>query len=738
MSSTPRATIPRRVQPRVGTHEPARRALPRTTVAPLALAAYLAFALFVTWPWASDPGGILYGIVGGDLTNSVAVFQQLAEERQPPFFPGEVEQINAPEGLPTDWAVHLAGIGSSATLWVLSLAFGAVAAHGLVAVLGFTLSAFAMFLLARHVTQHAGVAFVVGLAFGFWPFMYGTGWTWPHYIHLWGFVLLTWRMLVVAETPTLRNGLLAGAAAVVAMTWIQYHLLIGGVAFATLAVLAVARAAVRGRLRPQLVAQAVAAAIVALAAGGALLAGVVSGYSGVTPRPEAEAVANSARVEMYAVPGPRHPVFGDETGPWLLRRFAGPLGDPPTPAIYADIYLGISLLLVALCGAAWTVVGVWRYRLAALGKLPYAAGASALLLGGVALLFSAPPKVNVLGVAVPMPYTLLNEVTTVFRVAHRFAVLVMLAACLLAGLALAALLHRRALVLQAAVLAGLTFFVAVDLRAQPEPSTTEVSHAPIYELLGRQAPGIVAEYPLSLAYTALSQELFDHEAHEHPIFAGAGRGSGAESRKFELQFLLEERTVPDLAGYGVRYVLVHHPVDQSPILPRPGQSVRGLRLIGGDRTATLYRVVARPRSFTSYGVRGFHLTEGNPPGMRWVGENGAELEVRGSCAPCVGTVAFQAGTFAIPRTLTVRDQKGRILLRDRIAGAGQRVRFGIRFPGRAVLRLSTDPPPRPVNSVVPGADTRLVGIFVGQPVRFLANPQEGHRPLPVTDPTDSG
>ena len=52
------------------------------------------------------------------------------------------------------------------------------------------------------------------------------------------FVLLTWRMLVLAEKPTLRNGLWAGLSALLAMTWIQYNLLIGGVLFATLSVIA--------------------------------------------------------------------------------------------------------------------------------------------------------------------------------------------------------------------------------------------------------------------------------------------------------------------------------------------------------------------------------------------------------------------------------------------------------------------------------------------------------------------
>jgi hypothetical protein len=437
---------------------------------------------------------------------------------------------------------------------------------------------------------------------------------------------------------------------------------------------------------------------------------------------------------MYIVPGPRHPIFGDETGPWLLRRFAGPLGDRPTPATYADIYLGIPLLLLALCGAAWTLAGLRRQRLTALNKRPLATGATALLLGAVALLFSAPPWVNVLGIAVPMPYALLNEVTTVFRVAHRFAVLVMLAACLLAAVGIAAFLRRRPLVQQSAVLAGLAFAFAVDLSAQPEPATTEVSHPRAYELLARQPPGIVAEYPLKSSYFALSEDSFHQDAHEHPIFAGFAPGSEAESRKVELQFLLAERTVPDLAGFGVRYVLVHHRGEPSPFLPSPGQPVHGLRLIGGDADATLYRVVARPRDFTSYGVRGFHFPQGAPPGMRWVGENDAELELRGSCAPCVGTVYFGAGTFAQPRTLTIQSRDGRVLLRDRLTSGRQRVRFRVRFSARTILRLSTDPPPQPANSVPGNTDTRIVGIYVRQPVRFAPDPRQGHRALSVVRP----
>lgn len=695
--------------------------------APLALAAYLAYACFVTWPWIIDPDGTLFGVIGGDLTSGVATYQQLAEERQPPFLPGTITQLNAPEGVPTDWAVHVAAFGSSTTLWLLSIAMGSVAAHGLVAVLGFALSAFSMFLLVRWVTGSAVAAAVAGLAYGFWPYTYGTGWTWPHYIHLWVFVLLVWRMLVVTEKPTLRNGLLAGGAAVVAMTWIQYNLLLAGVLYATLAVIAIARAAVRGEIRRQLQAQAVASALVAVVVLGVLAAGRASGYAGVPIRGAEQAVTGSARLEMYAVPGPRHPLVGDRTGPWLFERFA-PEGGIPGQASYADIYLGIPLLLLAFIGAGWTVLTLLRCRSRALGTGTAAVAATALAMGVVALAFSGPPRITLFGVVIPMPYVGVEHVTTVFRSVHRFAILVMLAACLLAAVALARLLDRRTFAVQAAVLVVVAVVFAVDLRAQPSPSTTDVRFPAVYELLRRQPPGIVAEYPLNSAPTVISLESLNQEVHEHPLFSGAPTGSETESRKLELGYLLAERSVPDLAAYGVKYVLVHHPDPTVP--PTPGQPIRGLRLIGGDRTATLYRVVARPATFTSYGVSGFHLPEGETPGMRWMGVNGAKLELLGRCNPCVGVVSFAAAAFATPRMLTIQDDRGRTVFAGRIDPLGDDVEFRVRFSGKTALRLATDPPPIPINTVIAGADARTVSISVRQPVRFAADVRRGHRPLP--------
>jgi hypothetical protein len=718
---TPRARLERaiRLAPEARLRLPA---LTRSRQALLAFAGYLAYALYTTWPWVLHPTNTVYGVVGGDLTSGVASFQEYAREWQLPFLPGTLHYVNAPEGVPTDWALHLAAVGSDSVLWVLSVAFGGVAAFGILAVLGFTGSAFAMFLFARALTGHAGVAFVVGLAFGFWPYTYTTGWTWPQYTQTWVFVLLLWRMLVVAQKPTLRNGLFAGLAATAAMSWLQYYLLIGGVVYGTLGALALLRAAVLRQLWRQLAAQVVGAVIVIAFFASLLVAARINGYSGIPVRTEADAIANSARPLMYVIPGPNNPVFGDLTKPYLMKKFAGPLAQPPTSASYADIYLGVSLLLIAAAGAWLTLVRLWRLRLAALSDRAGTAGLTALLLGMVGFAFSAPPKVSVLGFLVPMPYSVLTRFTEVFRVAHRFAIVVMLAACLLAALALASLVRGRSLRLQAAILAAVALIFAVDLRADPVPRISWIVQPNLYKVLAREPPGIVAQYPLSPQAIALNEESLRSGLDRHPIFDGFAAGSASGARKVELTFLLARRTVPDLAGYGVRYVIVRHGVPGA-ALPRLGQRVPGLRTIASDGKATLYRVVAPPPLFTSYGGSGFHTTEGKDPGVRWLAENGGRLDLFGRCRPCSGHVSFRVGSFARPRLLVIRDEAGHVVLRRKISkssdSGGQRVLVPVRFSGRSFLSFRTDPPPEPVNLVLGGIDARPFGVFVGQPVRFI-------------------
>lgn len=682
------------------------------TVAVLAFGAYLAFALYITWPWVLDPSDRVYGVIGGDLTANLAQYQQFVDEMQPPFLPGETTSLNAPEGLENSWGLNIAGFGSSATLFVLSLAFGSVAAHGIVAIAGFALSAFAMFLLARWITGHAGAAFIAGLAFGFWPYMYVTGWTWPHYIHTWVFVLALWRMLVVIGEPTVRNGLLAGAATAVAMTWIQYNLLIAGVLFATLAIVGLVSGWRSDRLARQLRAQAAAATVVGAVAAVVLLAAAVQDFKGLPLRTAEDASANSARPLMYLLPSPRHPLLGDSVGEWLEDKYSNPFYAPTSTAAYAEIYLGAFLMLLAVAGVLWLAVRVRRGGATGVAPRVLLAGVSAAAIALVGLVFSAPPRVEILGVSVPLPYSVISEVTTAFRAAHRFALLVVLGLCVLAAIAVAALIRGRALAVQAAVVALLAFVMATDLWAEPDVPTADIVVPRIYELLREQPPGIVAEYQFRDPAWVQAVDSLHQDAHEHPLFTGFDRGTESESRKLELRYLLEDRTVRDLARYGVRYVVVHDAGEGRPEwLPRPGDRIPGLELIGGYPEAALYRVTARPSSFTSYAISGFAAPEGDPPAAgRWLTANGGKLELRGDCAPCTGVVSFAAASFNRERALTIRGEDGRVLYEGVLSDQRTRLSFPVRFSRRITLTFSTEPPP--------AADNPAYGIFVWQPIRF--------------------
>lgn len=689
----------------------------------LAFLAYAAFAIAITWPFAVQPGTTLYGIQGADLTSSVSKYQELADAMQLPFLAGTAPDINAPVGLPTTWALDLASLPSSLALWILSVAFGAVTAHGLFALAGFTLSALAMFLFVRRITGHPGAALIAGLAFGFWPYAYEYGWTSIQYMHGWVLVLVLWRMHELLEKPSTANGLLAGASAVLAMTWTPYFLLIAGVAYAALAVCGLAIAASRGAFVPQLRGQVVATVTVALFLGALGAITSTADFEGVRANDPRDAIAFSARPFMYLVPGPTHPVLGEVTKPWVHSRYGDPNLAPTKTAAYSNVYLGMFVMLAGVLALLLLLKqALTRAHNPTSGRLPVAVGGMAATAFVTGLVFSAPPEARLFGIDLPLPYHFINEVTTTFRVASRFAVVAMLGLCVLAGLAIAAILRRRPFNVQAVVIAALAIAVPLDLWARPDPGTSQVDVPPVYgELLADQPPGIVAEYPLVAARNAASLTTFLQQYHGHRLFNGWADDSEDESRKMELQDLTASRTAPLLARHGVRYVVARHfppgTAGLPPRYPSPGASIRGLRKIGSDAYGTLYRVVAQPARYAVAAISGFHLPELDQR-VRWVREQRAQIEVVAPCARCRGTLSFASGTFAQPRRLEIRDERGRSVYSDTVGSSAQRLRVPLRFSRRTVLTLTTTPPPQSVDATLHNGDMRRLGIFVGAPIRF--------------------
>jgi hypothetical protein len=686
---------------------------------------YFALACHVTWPVALHPSTQVYGPIGADLTGSMAYFHALAAGHTPPFLPGTVHVFNAPEGRPTQWALDFSTLPSSTLLWLGSMAIGSVATFAYWPIFTFTLSALSMFLFVRWLTGSWLAGLVTGFAFGFWGFVFN-GMNQP-LGNEWPIVLGVWRMLVAIERPSTRNGLLAGAAVAFALWWVQYFILIVGVTWVVLAILSLAVGWIRGQLASAFRTQLVAAVPILLLLAAIALAGLSTSFAGAPTRSSSEVITYSARPLMYLLPAPTNPYTGSLSKPIIDREYFS----AHSTATYSEIYVGISVILLAIAGAVVLAREIkrrgWRD---ALGQRALLAAALLVVAAFVALLFSAPPRVLIFGVDVPMPIELVNHVTTVFRTTARFAVIVMLGLCVLAGLALSRLFFRLRPPVALVVCAVLSFIVVADVWARTVYPISFVIIPPTLRQLAEQPAGAYAEYPFIDGYDFGGDSLMaflQAYAGDHDLFEGYFGGSAAELRKSELQFLLAPRTLPDLAGMGVRYLLVLNlPAGTPPpMYPRFGAAIPGAQLLSADTYEALYRITARPRALTSFDSVGFSLPEGRGPEYwRWMTANDGEIEIISRLPrPVLAHVSFAAVSAFQPRRLVIR-AGGRIVYSGTVSIRAAPIAFTVPLRGKTTLRLHVTPSGQSLHSVDPAnPDTRPLAIQVSGPLTIVADGQ---------------
>lgn len=693
----------------------------------LAASAYLAYAVFITWPFALHPTSTLYGLVGLDLTGGIGWANAFAEINRPPFIPGVNPLLDAPDGLNSPWTLELASLPSSALTWVLASTIGGVAGSGVFILTNLAGSALAMFLLARRITGSAPGAFVAGLAFGFWPYQFAyaaqpltSGWV---------LVLAFWRALRLVEEPTWRNGLWMGLSAVLVVAWIQYWMLIGGVLLVTLGAVALIIAWRRRELRRAATGWAVATAIVVAwfgLLGTAVLAS--GGNSGSPPvRDAADSVRYSARPAMYVVPSGDQPIVGRWTGSLLADRYE----QRDSVAEYSPIYFGLSVLALATLGliAAWPFVrAVWRRRARSGTTLVAGAGAlAAALLVPVGLLWSAPPELRVLGIEIWTPSHVVLWFTTVFRSTARFAEIAMLGLALLSAFGVARLLRGRTMGWRVAITGVLTLVVGADLWARQAPGPQRFRTPAVTARLAELPPGALAVYPIVPAAESSSDELFFRSWYDKPLFNWYLGGTDTESAKIGLASPLAPRVPGELRRLGVKYVMVkwYNRGEAPPGYPERGSPIPGLRLVTDDGTRTVYEISAPRARWILKGLGGLTRPEGDlRRPLRWITEPAARLELSADCAPCVGRLSFGTGTYILPRTLTVKDDAGRVLASKLIGSSNERMSVPVRFSRRTFLRFEIDPPPlSPQEYDAASQDTRKLGVFIGEPVRFAESPQ---------------
>lgn len=696
-STAPHSTASAR--PHVAAAGPSRRgARVRTAARPagpvvLALVAYLAYAAYQVWPALENLGTVIYG-APGDYTGAIAYLRELVEGGINPFAPGTIDDWNAPEGLPVNWRVNLTGVTSMSLLYVLALAFGPVTAFTLFTLTGYAASAFAMFLLARRVSGHAGASFVAGWAFAFFPYLANKGAGHPHFVHGWVLVVLVWRMLELHERPTIRNGLWAGGAAILAMSWTGYHILIAGVLFATLlavvAVAALARRDLRRRLAPLVIAAVLAAGYVGgLAA--VTLVGAGEG-EGLRSHDIAALYTYSSRLHEFLVPPGGTMLLGDRTRPWLEERIHGSNGSEST------LYLGVTVLAAALAGLIAALVRRRRDRRGAF------VAAAALAVGATAVYFSAPPKIDIGPLTVPTPSEFIFDLTSTWRVYARFVIVVMLAACLLAALGLARLAQRGGRA-GAALLVAAAAAVFVDLHFKPfDGAGTALSAPPAIQALERLPPGMVAHYPLLPEGVGDYNDLFLQGYHDKRVLNGYG-GTEQEARALRLADFDDPRTPGRLASLGFRYALVPPGELDRPVRRAHARPVARGGYGGGE--ATIYELTAPPLALVA-GVDGFgDVEQDGERDAQWMTAREGRVELWYRCR-CRGTVRASL-TSLVRQRVVVSDPRGRALARATVL-PGQQVPVAVPVSvrGHAALVVRADPGPQQI----PGPDPRAVSVRV--------------------------
>lgn len=540
---------------------------------------YLVLAVVLTWPWALHPGSTLFGEVI-DLQGGIAFLDARIDAGESPFSPGELTAFNlAGGGADIPWQTHLATWPSTLMLTVFGMAFGAIAAYGLFAVIGYVASGLAMLLLLLRLRVQPAMAVLFGALFAFWPFATLSGGI-PEFIHTWPLVLVAWRGLELVQAPSWRSGLWLGLAFVLAAFWTPYWLLLGAVLFGTAALVAL----VAGRREPR-------ASVVALGAACAVALPMLallyvlsvsgSGTGQVPDRSHTELYAYSARPLDFLTPPADSPVVGERIADWVRERRVFPGSGGPYP-----LYLGV----VVIAGLLAALV------LAARRRLPQGAALFLPLLV-MGALFSGPPKITLGGVALPLPPLVVYDVVPAWRIYSRVGILVMLAAVVLAALALSRLLEGRGPRVALGVAAALAAVSLADFWVSPAPSavrpggaTVRVEVPELHERLRELPPGGVVEYPIKSAGHRSYQDIFWQRYHGHPVLGGFSSGSRDEARALEALDVKDPLTYGRLRDLGVRYVVI----PRQPVFPSPGPEPHPtdprFKRVFEDEYGTLYSI----------------------------------------------------------------------------------------------------------------------------------------------------
>jgi hypothetical protein len=628
--------------------------------------AYLAYALFVSWPLATNLSGQLSApSMLEDAAGTASYFADLAVHHLSPFTPGHLAVVNAPQGVPVTWALNLAQAPSYVVIWLLVLAFGPIAGLNVFMLLGFVVSGLTMFAIVHRLFGSRIVALLAGFAFAFYPFAVAGSTVHYVFVHGWPVLLCVWRLIEMVHRPTGRTALLAGLATAFAMWWNPYYELFGGFALATCVIVCVTIGHARGKIRNAIRAGAIS--VLPVAALGVLFLILLKeggGLSsvGTSSRPLGQVFVFSAHLREYLLPGPYSILFGNLTGPYLISHLG--VDDTWDTALYP----GYVVIVLAISGFV-TVVRALRANHAVLEDIRVVAVLTSGVLAAVAFVASGPPEISLGGFHIWTPSGVLFLITPTWQTFARFVILLELALIIMMAGALARVRQSLRAPRLWLVFALIGLLLLVDLWDRQPVRTASTTPPPAYAWLRDHRGGTVADYPILPANDSyIARALFWGSYDGHPLLQGAAAGSSAESMKLALADLSDPQTAGKLAAYGVRYIVVH--------ADTPGGSPLQLHADGykpviiNRQTGSLWEVTSQPAQTAVDAMSGFDWLSGFPSYDRRLMVTNGVLAVRArDCSNCTGTVSFNVEAVRRRLHLTVLDRRtGAVLARFTVSG----------------------------------------------------------------------
>lgn len=576
----------------------------------LASASYM---VVFAWPASVQPGAWVWGSHGDGLGNIVefswflqAIHQGLNWAVDPNLGIPFGERLGAQPHEPLYFWAQI-GIG---------LVAGPVVALNMLSLLAIPAAAWAMFRLVLWITGAPIAGFVGGIGFGCCSYIIANTGGEPTLAQIWIFPVVALAILKVLHRPSVKGVIFAALALTLATLVNFYYVLFIALAAVVLVLAWTVYTVFERRALP-------VRPVLASAAGGALgVIATIAIYEVAVGNlaEKAGRIHRTPTVLTSLAASPIDVLLPPTTNPWFgsWRRQLFELRLSAHPGIYTDfseLSIAAPIILLAVVGLA--VLFLPRFQ-----------GARSILVGraevvamiGVALLGAwllVPPAGKRFGL---YPLSLQWDIWSIapqYGSFYRAGLLIVLGACVLAGVGMAAIANRSsrvATVIALLAVAGIfieNFTVAADrvLAVTPLPEYTWVNQHP-----GSYA---LADYPVLPAGSGANEYTaeFYQRFHGHPLLNGGIGATESESMREELRDPNRQGVAAILAALGVRYLIWHTDVIRqfAPLNPpyaallpsyKPHTADYRLEATFNDG-ASVFIVTAQPVSVFAFYAQGF-------------------------------------------------------------------------------------------------------------------------------------